>query len=192
VCHLRIAGATPARQSCPTRFGMAESHSFRNGGFGSDCFGKAVTQNERYLPVLVELDHGVPPQSCRYLCPGFAHPRTLCCRRSFTVSNRFSVINHADSPYALTDQAEKYPGVEVDINEPSPDNGKPSRPRAPMLSLLSQLLAESGLPEACTTHVCCLPASGLAIAASAAGIEDQAIRPARQAFEIRDQPRLSD
>jgi prolyl oligopeptidase len=85
-----------------------------------ELIGAAVTENERYL--LVEVDHGVPAKRVDIYARDLRIPDAPLRPIIHGIDNRFSVINHADSLYALTDyQAEKYRVVKVDITDPSPD-----------------------------------------------------------------------
>jgi len=94
--------------------------------FGEDTFGSmeligaAVTENERYL--LVEVDHGVPPQRVDIYARDLRIPDAPFRPIIHGIDNRFNVINQADSLYTLTDyKAEKHRVVKVDINDASPD-----------------------------------------------------------------------
>jgi prolyl oligopeptidase len=97
---------------------------FNGEKFGEmELIGAGITENDRYL--IIEVDHGVPATRVDVYAKDLRTPDAPIRPIIHGIDNRFTVFNHGDDLYAMTDyKAENYQVVKIDMKDPSPDKWK--------------------------------------------------------------------
>ena len=97
---------------------------FKDETFGPlDWIGAEVTQNDRYLLIIV--GHGVPAKRMDIYAKDLRAAEAPIREEIHGIDNRFEAENYEDDLYVKTDyQADNYKIIKVNLNNPSPDNWK--------------------------------------------------------------------